>query len=56
MKQEEDFGSVEGGDDVYHALNLLMMNDTYIVLEPQGYDVVALSDYPNRANIIKVII
>ena len=56
VKQEKDFGGVEGGDDVYHALNLLMMNDTYIVLEPQGYDVVALSDYPNRANIIKVII
>jgi len=56
VKQEKDFGGVEGGDNVYHALNLVLVGDTYIVLEPQGYDVVPLSDYPNKTNIIEVII
>ena len=54
VKQEKEFGGVPAGG--YHALNIMLVNDVLIVVEPQTYKYTPLAEYPNRGNIIGFIL
>ena len=56
VKQQHTFARVKGGDDVYHALNLILVDGVPMVIEPQNYKRVPLSEYPNRTFIIGLIL
>ena len=54
VKQEKAFGGVPAGG--YHALNAMLIDGVFHVLEPQTYEYIPLSEYPNRDNIIGFIL
>jgi len=54
VKQVKAFGGVPAGG--YHALNIMLVNDVLIVVEPQTYEYTPLAEYPNRGNIIGFIL
>ena len=56
VKQQYTFAWIRRGDDVYHALNLVLVDGIPTVIEPQNYKQVPLSEYPNRAFIIDLIL
>ena len=56
VKQQHTFAGIKGGDDVYHALNLILVDGVPTVLEPQNYKQVPLSEYPNRKFILGLIL
>lgn len=56
VKQQYTFAWIKGGDDMYHALNLILVDGIPTVIEPQNYKQVPLSEYPNRSFIIDLVI
>ena len=54
VKQAKAFGGVPAVG--YHALNVILLDGVLYVLEPQTYKLTPLSEYPNRDNIINLII
>ena len=54
VKQAKAFGGVPAVG--YHALNVILLDGVLYVLEPQTYKLTPLSEYPNRDNIISLII
>jgi len=56
IKQQYTFAGLKGGDNVYHAINLVLVDGVPMVIEPQNYKKVPLSEYPNRAFIMDLIL
>lgn len=54
VRQVVKFGGMPAGG--YHALNLVLMDGVLVVIEPQTYLYAPLSEYPNRNNIIGLIL
>ena len=54
VKQAKAFGGVPAVG--YHALNVILLDGVLYVLEPQTYKLTPLSEYPNRDNIINLVI
>ena len=54
VKQEKAFGGIPAGG--YHALNVILIDGVLNVLEPQTYEFTPLSEYPNRDNIMDLIL
>lgn len=54
VKNEKAFAGVPAGG--YHALNVILLEGVLYVLEPQTYEYTPLFAYPNRDNIIGLIL
>lgn len=54
VKQVKGFGGVPAGG--YHALNIILLDGVLNVLEPQTYQFAPLSEYPNRDNILGLVL
>tara|TARA_R110000772_G_scaffold25889_1_gene67197 strand:+ start:273 stop:758 length:486 start_codon:yes stop_codon:yes gene_type:complete len=49
VKQEKAFAGIPAGG--YHALNIMLIDGALLVIEPQTYGFIPLSEYPNRNRI-----
>ena len=54
VRQVRAFGGTSAGG--YHALNIILVDGELWVLEPQTYKVTPLYKYPNRGNIMGLIL
>ena len=54
VHQKEDFAIVAGGEGTYHMLNIIFVDDQFIVIEPQNSISTELFKYPNNQNLLEI--
>jgi hypothetical protein len=54
VKQTEAFGGVPSAGNAVHMLNIVLLNDELVVLEPQTLKSVPLVDYVNSNSIMDI--
>lgn len=55
VEQLEEFADIKNGEGVWHSLNIVWLDESWFVVEPQNGVYIDLGSYPNKNN-IKVII